>query len=100
MYAAAGLRFELADNGVEAGLMTVLERMRSGRLRIFGDLEALWRELRLYHRDAKGRVVKRDDHLLDALRYAVVSGLGIARSEGERVAVTRPLARRNDWRVV
>lgn len=100
MYNAAGLRFDLADNGVEAGLMQVLERMRLGRLRVFGDLDAWWREFRVYHRDAKGRVVKRDDHLMDATRYALVSGLGLARSEGERREVTRVAFRRNDWRTM
>ena len=96
MYAAAGLRFEMADNGVEAGLMHVLERMRNGTLRVMDDLEGWWREFRLYHRDAKGRVVKRDDHLMDAMRYAVVSGLALARAEGDRKDVTRRPLRRND----
>ena len=100
MYAAAGLRFELADNGVEAGLMGVLERMRLGKLKVFGDLDGWWREFRLYHRDAKGRVVKRDDHMMDATRYGLVSGLGLARSEDERVEVSRLRARGNDWRVL
>ncbi len=94
MYAAAGLRFEMADNGVEAGLMQVLERMRNGTLRVFGDLDGWWREFRAYHRDSKGRVVKRDDHLMDATRYAVVSGLALARAEGERKDVVRLPARR------
>lgn len=98
MYAAAGLRFDMADNGVEAGLMQVLERMRAGKLRVFADLEGWWREFRVYHRDSKGRVMKRDDHLMDATRYAVVSGLNLARSEGERKDVKRlPLRRGDGW---
>ncbi len=96
MYAAAGLRFDMADNGVEAGLMQVLERMRLGKLRVFDDVDGWWREFRLYHRDAKGRVVKRDDHLMDAMRYAVVSGLNVARSEGERKNIKRLPVRRGD----
>jgi len=34
------------------------------------------REFRQYHRDDKGtgKIVKRDDHLMDATRYLVVSG--------------------------
>jgi hypothetical protein len=100
MYAAAGLRFELADNGVEGGLMMVLERMRLGKLKVFADLDGWWREFRVYHRDGKGRVAKRDDHLMDATRYALVSGLGLARAEGERVEVHRLPLRRNDWRTL
>ena len=100
MYAAAGLRFDLAENGVEAGLMAVLERMRAGRLRVFEDLDGWWREFRLYHRDGKGRVVKRDDHIMDAMRYAVVSGLGLARAEGDSKAIARKLVRRSEvWGV-
>jgi hypothetical protein len=34
------------------------------------------REFRKYHRDDKGsgKIVKRDDHLMDATRYLVISG--------------------------
>jgi len=34
------------------------------------------REFRRYHRDDRGagKIVKRDDHLMDATRYLVVSG--------------------------
>ena len=33
-------------------------------------------ELRKYHRDHKGsgKIVKRDDHLMDATRYLIISG--------------------------
>jgi hypothetical protein len=30
-------------------------------------------DLRYYHRDERGRVVKKQDHLVDALRYAVMA---------------------------
>lgn len=35
-----------------------------------------FREFRKYHRDDKGsgKIVKRDDHLMDATRYLIVSG--------------------------
>lgn len=94
LYAAAGLVLTPADNAVEAGLMQVLEMLRGGRLKVFADLEAWWREFRLYRRDEKGRVVKRDDHLLDATRYALVSGLPLARGEG----LVRLERKRMDWR--
>jgi phage terminase large subunit-like protein len=81
LYAAAGVRLERADNSVEAGLMQMLERMRSVRLKVFSDLEPWWREFRMYGRDANGRIIKRHDHVMDATRYAVMSGLAIARSK-------------------
>ncbi|RYG61709.1 MAG: DNA packaging protein [Alphaproteobacteria bacterium] len=100
MYAAAGLRFDLADNGVEAGLMAVLERMRTGRLRVFADVEGWWREFRAYHRDGKGKIVKKDDHLMDSTRYAIVSGLGVARAGDEVTGIKRMRGRRGDWQVL
>lgn len=99
LYANAGLHFTLADNGVEHGLMVMLERLRSGKLKVFADLPDWWAEYRTYMRDSKGRVVKQDDHLLDATRYALVS-LGAARAVGEVRGVQRPRGRDNDWRTV
>ena len=45
-------------------------------------------EFRLYRRDEKGNVVKENDHLMDATRYLVVSGL--------QVATTEPVKRNTD----
>jgi phage terminase large subunit-like protein len=98
MYETSGLYFTLADNGVEAGIMAMLERMQAGTLKVFADVEAWWREFRLYARDAKGRIMKRDDHLLDATRYALVSGLPIARSQ--LPTPPRAALRRGDWRTI
>ena len=81
-YALFGLRLTPADNAVEAGLMTLLGRMQAGTLKVFDDLEPWWREFRLYRRDGKGHLVKRDDHLMDATRYALISGLPLARIPG------------------
>ncbi|NBX85878.1 MAG: DNA packaging protein [Proteobacteria bacterium] len=96
LYAAAGLHLTMADNSVEAGIMLMLERLQSGRLKVFADLLPWWHEFRLYARDARGRVVKRDDHLLDATRYALVSGLPLARAAGEGRLVARPKLRAAD----
>jgi hypothetical protein len=38
-------------------------------------------EYRLYRRDEKGRIVKANDHLMDATRYAVRSGLTRAKTQ-------------------
>jgi len=99
-YAAAGMVITPADNAVEAGLMLALERMRAGTLKVFADLEPWWREFRLYHRDERGRVVKRDDHLMDATRYALVSGLPLARPPGTPRLPDRPRLRPADWRTL
>jgi hypothetical protein len=78
-YRDLGLDLTLANNAVEAGLFAVFQRMTTGRLKIFSSLIGVRREFRLYRRDEKGHVVKQDDHLMDAMRYDVMSGIGVAR---------------------
>lgn len=68
-YRELGLRLSLADNGVESGLYAVWNRMSTGRLKVFRTCSRWLEEFRLYRRDEKGRVVKENDHLMDATRY-------------------------------
>lgn len=72
LYQKLGLDIVKADKSVEAGLLEVYQRLSTGRLKIFTTLENLRAEYRLYRRDDKGKVVKQNDHLLDALRYLVM----------------------------
>jgi phage terminase large subunit-like protein len=58
-------------NGVEAGLMEMLERMQTGRLKVAAHLQEWFDEFRMYHRD-NGKLVKLDDDLLSATRYAIM----------------------------
>lgn len=78
MYRRHGLDITLANNAVESGLYTVWQTMSAGKLRVFPGLRNWLSEFRLYRRDEKGRVVKDNDHLMDATRYLVVSGLSRA----------------------
>ncbi|MFL0806750.1 MAG: terminase family protein [Oceanobacter sp.] len=72
-YVDNGLDLVLADNAVEAGIVAVMERLITGRLKIFGTLGNLIDEFGLYRRDEKnGKVVKEDDHLMDAMRYLIM----------------------------
>lgn len=77
-YVDLGLKLSLANNAVEHGLFAVYQRMSTGRLKVFSNLVGVRRELRIYRRDEKGNVVKKDDHLMDAMRYDVVSGVDLA----------------------
>jgi hypothetical protein len=86
-YAAHGLnmlsghaRFADGSVSVEAGLMEMLDRMQSGRFKVFSTLLSWFEEFRLYHRK-DGQVVKLRDDLMAATRYrkltlAYVSGAG------------------------
>lgn len=77
-YAMMGLDLHLANNEVEAGIFAVYRRLQSRRLRAFSTLQNLRSERRLYRRDDKGKIVKERDHLMDAERYLVMSGMGRA----------------------
>ncbi|UYN96555.1 MAG: terminase family protein [Enhydrobacter sp.] len=83
-YLDLGLNLALARNGVEAGIHATWERLSSGRLKVFSTLRHWLAEYRLYRRDHRGAVVKKDDHLMDATRYFVVTGLPLAGIEPAR----------------
>ncbi len=63
--------FDDGSHGVEAGLMMMLDRMKTGRLKVFPMLTQWMEEFRLYHR-RDGRVVKEHDDLMSATRYALM----------------------------
>jgi phage terminase large subunit-like protein len=58
-------------NGVEAGLMDMLDRMMTGRLKVAAHLADWFEEFRMYHRD-EGKIVKVGDDLMSATRYAIM----------------------------
>lgn len=63
--------FADGTNGLEAGVMEMLERMQTGRLKFASHLNPLWDEFSTYHRD-KGRIVKEHDDILSAVRYGLM----------------------------
>jgi phage terminase large subunit-like protein len=75
LYEQEGLRLEKADNAVEAGIYRVGQLFESGQLKIFDTCTNLIAEFRVYRRDESGRIVKKNDHLMDAMRYLCLSGL-------------------------
>jgi phage terminase large subunit-like protein len=77
-YRNAGLKmlpvratFEDGTNGVEAGVAEMFDRMQTGRLRVFRHLTEWFEEFNLYHRK-DGVIVKSNDDLLSATRYAMM----------------------------
>jgi phage terminase large subunit-like protein len=69
--AAAGEEEGTGGNGVEAGLMDMLQRMQTGRLKVAEHLNDWFEEFRLYHRK-DGKIVKLDDDLMSATRYLIM----------------------------
>jgi hypothetical protein len=68
-YRDLGLKVIPANNAPEPGLYECWTDFSIGRMRVFSTLSRFWYEYRLYRRDEKGRVVKVDDHIMDAMRY-------------------------------
>lgn len=97
VYQDLGLVLTKADNAVEAGIHETFQRLSTGRLRVFSTMQNWLKEYRLYHRDEKGKIVKENDHIMDATRYLVMTGIDIA--------ITAPvergrLNRNRNWRTM
>lgn len=62
---------KVSRTSVEAGLADILDRMQTGRFKVFDHLNDWFEEFRLYHRK-DGKVVKELDDLMSATRYGVM----------------------------
>ena len=78
MYEDLGLDLVKAVNSREAGIYMVYQRLSLGKLKVFLTCQNWMAEYRLYRRNDKGKVVKESDHLMDATRYLIISGLEYA----------------------
>jgi phage terminase large subunit-like protein len=78
LYADQGLNmlperatWEDGGNGVEAGVAEMLDRMQTGRWKVFSTCKEWLEERRLYHRK-DGKIVKERDDVISASRYALM----------------------------
>lgn len=88
--------FEDGGSGVEAGVIGMLDRMQTGRLKVFRTLTDWFSEKRQYHRK-DGVIVKKNDDLLSATRYALMM-LRFAETEPVKGRY-RPVGQRSAWAV-
>jgi len=63
--------FEDETYGVEAGLSDMLQRMQTGKWKVFSTCREWFEEFRLYHRK-DGKIVKERDDVISASRYALM----------------------------
>jgi phage terminase large subunit-like protein len=75
LYRRLGLHLFLPDKAVETGISDLWDLMVTGRFKVFASCQAWFDEFRMYRRDARGRVVKSNDHLMDSSRYMARSGI-------------------------
>jgi len=76
-YHNMGLNICKADNAVTAGILDMLQRFSTGRLKVFKTCVNFLNEFRMYQYDKDGRIRKQDDHLMDAARYGIRTGFKI-----------------------
>jgi phage terminase large subunit-like protein len=72
--------FEDGSNSVEAGVMEMLDRMQTGRWKVFSTCGLWLGEFRLYHRK-DGLIVKLKDDVISSSRYGLMM---------RRFAITKP----------
>lgn len=96
-YRDLGLNLETAINTREAGIYRVWQMLSSGKLKIFESCRKWREEFRMYRRDEDGKIVKENDHLMDAMRYLVMSGLSRAKTEPVKATVNRQRPTQRGW---
>lgn len=94
-YRRAGLKLVEAENSVNSGLEDLLDALISGKLKIFETCTVLIRQMRLYRRvksktGDQVKILKKDDHCVDCLRYAWVSGRDVMKVRPKVTAVRAP----------
>lgn len=62
--------WETGGNSVEQGLVELYRAMDDGKLKVFSHLSDFFAEKLNYHRDENGKIVKVQDDILSAVRYA------------------------------
>lgn len=93
-YGAQGLNmltekatFPDGGNGVEAGIMEMLDRMQTGRWKVFSTCGGWFGEFRLYHR-VDGLIVKLKDDRISASRYAyMMRRFAVAKPKVEKIDI-------------
>lgn len=86
-YKDMGLNLYPAVNEVDSGILAIQQRCAVKKLRIFRTCINLQKEYMLYRRDKNGKIIKENDHALDALRYVVNNMKRMASKADEDSAV-------------
>ena len=81
LYTEEGLDLVPADNSVEAGIFKVGQMLESGQLKVFSTLRNWLSEYRVYRRDENGKIIKKNDHLMDATRYLIMTATDYMETE-------------------
>lgn len=75
-YRDQGLKIQPADNAIDTGIINIWQKLAFGQLKVFETCQYWLSEYEHYRRDEKGKIVKKNDHAMDATRYFFNSGTG------------------------
>jgi phage terminase large subunit len=73
---ADGQKEGTGGNSTEAGLISMLQRMETGRFKVFNTCTEFFREKAIYHRkskDGQSKIVRMNDDMISAVRYGIQS---------------------------
>jgi len=79
-YKRAGMNLKLAKYAKNLAVDKVLERIRTGQFKVFNTCKKFLTEWRAYSRDDNGKIMKGNDHLMNALEFVITDGLGLAQT--------------------
>ena len=74
-YRALGLQLNKAVSSIEGGVLKCQRMIHAHQVQVFKSCTEFLKEYRKYRRDLNGNIIKKDDHLMDAFRYFMLSGL-------------------------
>lgn len=91
LYEEEGINLMMANNKDKEGrIFQVFERLSTGRLKVCSTLKNWFHEYGMYRRDDNGKIVKKNDHLMDATTYLVVHMLDIMEYEPDEDEYDEP----------
>jgi hypothetical protein len=73
-YHAHGLKLNVAANDVESGIIKIWQLLTFGGFKVFETCAYALSEIEHYRRDENGKIIKKNDHAMDAWRYFFNSG--------------------------
>ena len=82
-YHESGLKIIKAKHAKESAIQEIMNRINSGKFKIFNTCRKLLDEWRSYSRDKEGKPMKGNDHLMNALEYGINDGFKYGRTKTE-----------------
>lgn len=80
-YISEGFNLTKCKYAKEFAVTSVLERIRTGRFKVFNTCKKFMEEWRGYSRDDDGKIIKGRDHLMNALEFIMIDGLPKAKTK-------------------